>query len=174
MVLAFSHDPVFRWMYPNPYQYLTYFPRFVQIFGGKAFAEETAYFTDGYSGAALWFGPGVEPDVNPVIEMLQQSIFESDQADVFAVLEQMGNYHPQEPHWYLPMIGVEPTQQRKGYGSALIQNVLNKCDRDRIPAYLEASKPANILFYQRHGFEVLDTIQVGVSPPIFPMIRHPN
>jgi ribosomal protein S18 acetylase RimI-like enzyme len=72
------------------------------------------------------------------------------------------------------MIGVEPTQQGKGYDSALIQNVLNKCDRDRILAYLEASKPANILFYQRHGFEVIDTIQVGASPQIFPMIRHPN
>jgi hypothetical protein len=74
MVLAFSHDPVVRWMYPDPYQYLTHFPRFVQIFGGKDFAQETAYFIDGYSGAALWFGPGVEPDVNPIIEMLQQSI----------------------------------------------------------------------------------------------------
>jgi ribosomal protein S18 acetylase RimI-like enzyme len=85
----------------------------------------------------------------------------------------MGHYHPKEPHWYLPMIGVEPTQQGKGYGSALIQNVLKQCDRDCILAYLEASKPANILFYERHGFDLIDTIQVGSSPPIFPMIRQP-
>lgn len=174
MVLAFSSDPAARWMYPDPYQYLTHFPRFVQAFGGIAFAQETAHCIDGYSGAALWFPPGVEPDVDPVIELLEQSIFESEQADVFAVFEQMGHYHPSQPHWYLPIIGVEPTQQGKGYGSALMQHVLMQCDRDHIPAYLEASKPANILFYERHGFKVLSTIQVGASPPIFPMVRQPQ
>jgi Uma2 family endonuclease len=49
-----------------------------------------------------------------------------------------------------------------------------KRDRDRIPAYLEASKPANIPFYARHGFEVIGTIQIGASPPIFPMVRYPQ
>jgi len=174
MVLAFSSDPAVRWMYPDPYQYLTHLPRFVQAFGGKAFAQETAYCIDGYSGAALWFGPGVEPDVDPVMELLGQSIFESDRADVFAVFEQMDRYHPKESHWYLPIIGVEPTQQGKGYGSALMQHVLMQCDRDRIPTYLEASNPANIPFYERHGFELLGTIQVGASPSIFPMVRQPQ
>jgi ribosomal protein S18 acetylase RimI-like enzyme len=174
LVLAFSNDPVARWLYPDPYQYLTHFPRFVQTFGGKAFELGTAYASDGYSGAALWFPPGVDPDIELTIEILQESIFESDRTDVFAVLEQMGHYHLKEPHWYLPMIGVEPTQQGKGYGSALMQHVLAQCDRDRIPAYLEASKPANLPFYEQHGFEVLSTIQVGASPPISPMVRYPQ
>ena len=93
------------------------------------------------------------------------------QAEVFAVFEQMGRYHPQEPHWYLPLIGVDPAQQRKGYGSALLQHALRECDRDHAPAYLESSNPANIPLYERHGFRVLATIQVGTSPPIFPMLR---
>jgi ribosomal protein S18 acetylase RimI-like enzyme len=175
LVLAFSNDPVARWMYPDPYQYLTHFPRFVQTFGGKAFELGTAYARDGYSGAALWFPPGVDPDIELTIEILQESIFESDRMDVFAVLEQMSHYHPKEPHWYLPIIGVEPTQQGKSYGSALMQHhVPEQCDHDRIPAYLEASKPANVPFYERHGFEVLSTMQVGASPPIFPMVRYPQ
>lgn len=174
MILAFSNDPAIRWMYPDPYQYLTYFPQFVQAFGGKAFVQETAYCIAGYSGTALWFPPGVEPDPAPLIELLEQSVFESDQADIFAVFDQMEHYHPSQPHWYLPLIGVEPTQQRKGYGSALLQPVLRQCDRDQVPAYLESSNPANIPFYQRHGFELLGTIQAGASPQIFPMIRYPN
>lgn len=174
MVLAFSGDPAMRWMYPDPYQYLTHFPRFVQAFGGQAFAQETAYCINGYSGAALWLPPGVEPDVDPLIEILQQSVFESDQADVFAVIEQMGHYHPSQPHWYLPLIGVEPTQQGQGYGSALMQHVLRGCDRDSVSAYLEASKPTNVSFYERHGFKLLGTIQVGTSPTIFPMLRQPQ
>ncbi|NJP12337.1 MAG: GNAT family N-acetyltransferase [Leptolyngbyaceae cyanobacterium RU_5_1] len=174
MVLAFSRDPSARWMYPNPYHYLTHFPRFVQAFGGNAFAQETAYWIDGYAGAALWFPPGVEPDADSVIDVLEQTTAESEQADLFAVFELMGHYHPDQPHWYLSIIGVKPTQQGKGYGSALMQPVLMQCDRDRIPAYLESSNPANIRFYERHGFEVLGTIQVGSSPPIFPMLRHPQ
>jgi GNAT superfamily N-acetyltransferase len=174
LVLAFASDPVARWMYPDSYQYLTHFPHFVQVFSSKALAQATAYCIDGYAGAALWLPPGVEPDAELPIELLQRSIFESEQADVFAIREQMARYHPQQPHWYLPMMGVEPTQQGKGYGSALMQPVLVECDRDRIPAYLGASKPANVQFYERHGFKVLDTVQVGASPPIFPMLRQPQ
>ncbi len=174
LVLAFSTDPAIRWMYPNPHHYLTHFPNLVRAFAGKAFEHGTAYSVDNQAGAALWLPPGVEPDVDPVIKLLEQSVFESEQANVFAVFEQMGHYHPTQPHWYLPLIGIEPTQQGKGYGSALMQHVLMQCDRDCIPAYLEASNPAYISFYERHGFELLGTIQVGASPPIFPMIRQPQ
>jgi hypothetical protein len=55
-----------------------------------------------------------------------------------------------------------------------MQHVLIQCDRDRIPAYLEASKPVNVPFCERHGFEILGTIQVGASPQIFPMVRYPH
>lgn len=174
LVLAFNSDPAIRWMYPDSYQYLMHFPRFIQAFGGKAFAQETAYCVNGYSGTALWFPPTVEPDADAVVAVLQQTAFESEQADLFAIFEQMGHYHPQEPHWYLALIGVEPTQQGQGYGSFLMQQVLKQCDRDRIPAYLESSNPNNIPFYQRHGFEVVGTIQAGTSPSIFPMIRQPQ
>jgi GNAT superfamily N-acetyltransferase len=73
--------------------------------------------------------------------------------------------------WYLPLIGVDPVHQRKGHGSALLQHALCRCDRDHAPAYLESTSPANIPLYERHGFEVLATIQVGSSPPIVPMLR---
>lgn len=174
ILLAFSSDPVVRWMYPDPYQYLTHFPRFVQAFSGKAFIQKTVYCIDGYSGAALWIPPGVELDVDLVTDVLQHSIFESEQADVLAVREQKRLYQLQEAHWYLPLMGIEPNQQGKGYGSALMQHVLVQCDRDRTPAYLEASKPANIRFYERHGFERLGTIQSGASPSIVPMLRQPQ
>lgn len=91
-----------------------------------------------------------------------------------AVFERMGSYHPQEPHWYLPLIGVDPTHHGQGYGSALMQHALLSCDRDHTPAYLESSNPRNIPLYQRHGFEALGTIQARASPPLFPMIRKPR
>ncbi|OLP19360.1 GNAT family N-acetyltransferase [Leptolyngbya sp. 'hensonii'] len=174
LVLAFSQDPIVRWMYPDAYQYLTHFPRFVQAFGGKAFDQGTAYSINTYAGTALWFSPGVELDAEPLFELVRHSVFEPEQADVFGLFEQMDHYHPHPPHWYLPLIGVEPTSQGQGYGSALLQHVLQYCDRDRIPAYLESSNPANIPLYQRHGFALLGTIQAGTSPTLFPMLRQPQ
>ncbi|MGV2831424.1 GNAT family N-acetyltransferase [Myxosarcina sp. GI1(2024)] len=93
---------------------------------------------------------------------------------MFAVFEQLDNYHPHEPYWYLAILGVETTQQKKGYGSRLIEHILKKCDRNNTIAYLESSNLKNIPFYERHGFEAIGKIQAGKSPTIFPMLRYPR
>jgi ribosomal protein S18 acetylase RimI-like enzyme len=174
VVLAFSADPAARWAYSDPQQYLTHFPSFVSVFGGNAFAHASAYYVDGYVGTALWLPPEVHPDEATLIPLLQRTVAESLHQDLFAVFEQMGHYHPREPHWYLPLIGVDPSHQGQGYGSALLQHALIPCDRDHICAYLESTNPKNIPLYARYGFEVLGEIQVGTSPPIFPMLRKPR
>ena len=171
IVLAFSTDPVARWSYPDPHQYLRHFPAIVRAFGGKAFEHGTGYHVGGFAGAALWLPPGIHADEEALAAVLKESVAGERQAAVFAVLEQMGRHHPREPHWYLPLVGVDPVHQRKGHGSALLQHALRQCDQDHVPAYLESTNPANIPLYERHGFEVLATIQVGSSPPIFPMLR---
>jgi ribosomal protein S18 acetylase RimI-like enzyme len=174
VVLAFSTDPAARWLYRDPHQYLTHFPSFVRAFGGNAFAHGSAYYVDGYAGAALWLPPDIHPDEDTLIGLFQRTVAARDQGILFAIFEQMGRYHPDEPHWYLPLIGVDPSQQGKGYGSALLKHTLMPCDRDHTCAYLESSNPKNIPLYERHGFELLGTIQVGTSPPIFPMLRRPR
>jgi ribosomal protein S18 acetylase RimI-like enzyme len=174
IVLAFSADPVARWFYSDPYQYLLHLPSFVRAFAGKAFEQSSADYIEGYRGAALWLPPNVRPDENTLVALLQRTIPEENRQAIFAFIEQMDRSHPPEPHWYLPMIGVDPAQQGKGYGSALLDYALARCDLDGKPAYLESSSPKNIALYQRHGFEMLGTIQVGSSPPLFPMLREPR
>ena len=105
--------------------------------------------------------------------LIKDSVPACDQDVAFAVLEQMDEAHPEEPHWYLPLIGTDPTQQGNGFGSALLDHTLAICDQQNVPAYLEATSPGNIRLYQRHGFVVLGTIQIGGSPPITPMLRKP-
>jgi ribosomal protein S18 acetylase RimI-like enzyme len=172
IVLAFSVDPAARWTYPAPENYLKHFPDLVRIFGRRAFECGTADFIGDVQAAAMWLPPGVQPDEEALMAHFQRTVPEQDQDTLFAVFEQMGQYHPDEPHWYLPLIGVDPAKQGKGYGSALLKHALKRCDEDRTPAYLESSNPENIPLYLRHGFEVLGTIQVGSSPPITPMLRH--
>jgi ribosomal protein S18 acetylase RimI-like enzyme len=174
VTLAFSTDPAARWTWPDPSQFLRTFADVVKLFGGKAFTHESAYCVDGHAGAALWLPPGVQPDEEALIGLLQRTGSAQFRKDGAAVFEQMGRYHPQEPHWYLPIIGVDPFHQGMGYGSALMQRGLIPCDRDRRLAYLESSNPKNIPLYERHGFKLLGTIQVGTSPPITPMLRIPR
>ena len=171
IVLAFSIDPVARWVYPDPQEYLAHFPTGVRAFGGRAFAHGTGHHLNGFAGAALWLPPGVPPDEEALAEAITANVAEARQAEVFGVFQRMSSYHPDEPHWYLPLIGVDPAHQRKGYGSVLLQHALSQCDRDHVAAYLESSNPANIPLYQRHGFGILNTIQIGSSPPVFPMLR---
>ena len=174
LVLAFAADPVARWFYPDPHQYVLHLPNFVRVFAGKAFEHGRAYFIDGYHGAALWLPPDVHPDESALAPLLRRSIPEEKQREVFAFVEQMDGYHPPEPHWYLPMIGVLPDKQGRGYGSALLTRALEQCDEEGALAYLEASSPKSLPLYHRHGFQALGTIQVGSSPPIFPMVRKPR
>lgn len=174
LVLAFSADPVTRWMYPSDEQYFSSFPDFVKSFGAKAFDSKTVYYPNNYAGAALWFPPQVEPDTDLVTKMIQRTISPENIEQVFNLLEQMSQFHLTEPHWYLGILGVEPTQRKKGYGSALIEQILSICDRHNQLAYLEASSLANVPFYEKHGFEVIGKIQVDNSPNMFPMIRYPQ
>ena len=171
VVLAFSGDPAARWSYPNPNQYLRHFPSFVRAMAGKAFEHGSADYAEGFSGAALWLPPDVHPEEDALTSLVQRTVPESVLEDVVRVMEQMGRYHLEEAHWYLPLIGVDPSRQGQGHGSALLRHALARCDRDHLPAYLESSNPRNISLYERHGFERLGTIQAGTSPPIVPMRR---
>ena len=169
--LAFSSDPAARWTYPDPHAYINYFPSLVRAFGGKAFEHGSAHQVSGFRGGALWLPPGVHPDQGALGAILQESVAEDLLREVSGVFELMGGYHPAEPHWYLPMIGVDPVHQGRGYGSALLRHALLQVDNDHVAAYLESSNPANVPLYERHGFVVLGTIQVGSSPPVIPMLR---
>jgi ribosomal protein S18 acetylase RimI-like enzyme len=166
-VLAFVRDPVVRWQYPDAAQYLKLFPSFVRAFGGGAVEQRTARYLGEHLGVALWLPPGADLDHAAI----EATLPPGREAEIAAVLEKLALHHPTEPHWYLPLIGVDPAHQGKGYGSVLLDETLRRCDRDRVAAYLESTNPANIALYQRHGFKLQGVVQAGSSPPLFPMLR---
>jgi ribosomal protein S18 acetylase RimI-like enzyme len=174
LTLAFSADPIERWLYPDPHEYLKNFPIFLKAFTAKSFESGTAYHAATYAGAALWLPPNSHLDDESITASLEQTVDKRKLADSFETLEQMSRYHPAEPHWYLAIIGVDLAQQGQGYGSMLLKHALALCDSDHTSAYLESTNPKNIPLYERHGFEQLGTIQVGDVPPMFPMLRKPR
>lgn len=174
IVLAFVSDPAARWTWPRPDDYLRNMPLLARAFGEKSFGLGTAFGIDQLAGAALWLPPGASSDEEALASLIGHTAPASIQQDAANVFRQMADFHPDEPHWYLPLIGVDPSCQGRGLGDKLMTASLARCDADRLPAYLESSNPRNIPFYERHGFEVMGKIQVGSSPTIVPMLRRPN
>jgi len=174
ITMAFAADPMARWAFPDPATYLSVMPEIAGAFGGNGFAHGTAHLVEGGLGAAMWLPPGVTPDDQRLAALTEEHSPKERLGDMMQIFEQMDRYHPSEPCWYLPLIGVDPLYQGRGCGSALLRHALPRCDRDRVPAYLESSNPRNISLYQRHGFEIIGNIQAGSSPTLVPMLRRPR
>ena len=182
LTLAFSTDPVVRSFYPDPLDHLTNFGEMMRINMPDAIACGTACHVEGFSAAAIWFPPArSNGDVEAARkrgrrqnELIGGTAATEGNGDLFAVLGEMDKLHPEEPHWYLLGIGVDPHHQNEGLGSALMQHTLPKCDADGAIAYLESSNPRNVPFYQRHGFEVDHVLQIGSSPTLTTMRREPR
>ncbi len=71
--------------------------------------------------------------------------------------------HPPGRHWYLVVAGARPQFQRRGVGTRVLAPVLARADRECTACCLETSDPANVAYYRRLGFEVLDD-QVQLVP----------
>jgi GNAT superfamily N-acetyltransferase len=85
-------------------------------------------------------------------------------------------HHPHAPaHFYLAVLGTEPSEQGRGLGSSVLSAVLEQCDSDGVAAYLESSKRSNVDFYARHGFRVAQELRLMRSgPALWAMWRDPR
>lgn len=171
LLLSFSADPCVRYIFAKPSDFTAGWPRFVMAMGGRGMDHGAAFVTEDGAAASLWLPPGVEPDLETMFGILGE-IVTPEKGEVLAqVGEQIRSHHPEEPHWYLAAVGVDPARQGEGLGSAMIKEGLRLCDAQGLPAYLESSNPRNIPLYERHGFEVIGLVQPGDYPPLYPMLR---
>lgn len=173
IVAAFVADPPARFAWPSAHDYLQTMPVATRAFAGSCIKHGTAYVTADFRGAALWLPPGAEADSAALEKVFRDSVKREHLDDLLGTFEKMEKAHPREAHWYLPQIGVDPTAQGQGLGARLMRHALARCDEEQALAYLEASKPQNIPFYQGQGFEVIGEIQVGKGPVVTPMLRRP-
>ncbi len=174
MVAAFMTDPFARFAAPSPHDHLRAMSAVTPAFAGRSFEHGTAYVSADFCGAALWLPPGIHPDGEALERVFRENAPPERLDDLLGTFEKMDASHPDEPHWYLPIIGVEPNARNRGLGRALMDHALSRCDRDGVLAYLESSNPRNITLYERHGFEVMGQIQIGAAPVVTPMLRQPR
>ena len=174
LMLAFSSDPCLRFMLDTPRAFFTGFRPFATGMGGAALEHGSAWLADDGAAAALWLPPGVSSDRDAILAVIGEHAAPEKFPTLGEVGETMAQYHPEEPHWYLAMIGVDPARQGRGYGSALLKESLRRCDEDGVIAYLESSNAKNVPLYERYGFEVMGFVQPGEFPGLYPMIRQPR
>jgi ribosomal protein S18 acetylase RimI-like enzyme len=133
------------------------------------------YVTEGVEGAALWNPPGTwNLGFLEKMRLLPQFARASSARrllEVFLKTNPLTAAHPHDPHWYLFILGVDPPAQGRGLGRALLAPVLERCDAERLPAYLETAKERNLGFYQSLGFAVVGRHAIPGGPLIYFMRR---
>jgi ribosomal protein S18 acetylase RimI-like enzyme len=180
LALAFYDDPHMRWILRNDRNRLRRLERAFSLFIRRMWlGHEASYTHEHLVGAALWMPPRrwfVSP---PAQLRMAPAVIGAVRGDVVRLMRAfafMERKHPRKPvHWYLPMIGVAPAWQGRGYGQALLHPVLELCDKHRVAAYLEASTPRNRALYERSGFEVVEECSYAPdAPPLWRMWREPG
>jgi ribosomal protein S18 acetylase RimI-like enzyme len=176
---AFCSDPHFCWIVRDDTQRMQMLERGFELFIRRVWLPpDEGYTTDRYAGAALWMPPQTwHLGLIAQLRLLPGTIrrIRANTPRLLKALTFIERKHPRNPsHWYLPIVGVAPAWQGRGYGSALLGPILRRCDEQGQPAYLEASTPRNRALYERHGFEVIEECRYARdAPPLWPMWREP-
>ncbi len=179
---AFHDDPVMAWVQPDAERRKAALPGLFGALARHHFlpgrATEVATSDDGVAAAALWDPPGRwQHTSRDQLAMLPAVIraFRGRLAAGRLLTDLMKAHHPEEPHWYLAVIGTDPTVRGAGLGRALMQSRLDRCDAEYAPAYLESSNPVNVPYYERFGFVVTGEIVLPEGgPSLWPMWRTPR
>jgi ribosomal protein S18 acetylase RimI-like enzyme len=174
---AFHDDPIVNWVFEDESSRPKYTRRF---FAGRArvlIGQREIYTIDGTTAAAMWARPGEWRD--PPLQALRELAIlvpgvGRRAGRVMRGLVQVESRHPKPPHWYLAVLGTEPSRQGEGLATRLLSGVLEDCDRDEVPAYLETGTERNVAFYNRHGFKVTEELQLPKGPPVWLMWREPR
>lgn len=174
---SFEADPLLRWMFTGSVDLGVAMERW---WGAHlASSGRGVELLAGPTGqtAALWQAPvlGREPaDFKAVDGLVAVKVLLAEVGRARA-LDAVGSHRSElAPHWYLIAVGALPDSQCRGLGQAVVRPVLERCDADGLPAYLESSNPRNVSFYERLGFVATGELQVSGGPVLIPMWREPS
>jgi GNAT superfamily N-acetyltransferase len=162
---AFYNDPMLHYVFTGAINIDAKLPNFYEIpiryglYHGEVHATSA-----NFEGVAVWLPS----------EKVKWSIWRMTQAGIILNTIKMGNkpsqrisylgtfldkqreLHVPEKHWYLFVLGVDPSYQGQGNASKLLKPMLARLDEEGLPAYLETNKETNIALYLHFGFDVVE------------------
>jgi GNAT superfamily N-acetyltransferase len=182
---AFYDDPLFGFFVPNLLKQMKSLVAFMNsgVKDARAFGDVWVAHSNGkVASAAVWLPPGAYPrgarrDLMTYVRTLPTFVHSGKRfGRAVALLGVVDKAHHDvaRPHYYLALLGTDPEFQRTGAGSAVLAPVLERCDTEGLPAYLETQKEANIAYYARHRFELVQKIELPGCPPVWTLLRQPR
>ena len=173
---AFFEDPVFGWLMPEEGKRRARLGRYFAIeLRHMALPRGQVWTNNDLTGASLSTPPGAWR-VPPHATLLEGGAFGIHLLRAARLGSAMEWRHAREvrgPHYYVRDIGVLPKMQGRGLGGALMGPTLERCDREGLPAYIEASSERSAALYERLGFRLTGELRVAGSPPLRLMLRPP-
>jgi predicted N-acetyltransferase YhbS len=169
---AFHDDPVASYALPSDRRRPDQLRRFYAQRLRTLLSDELVFCSEDRRAAALWAAP--DRWRTPLGELVRTRIVSWRTPLFLAGGMRVEHRHPSEPHYYLAILGVDPAAQGRGLGSAVLRPMLDRCDTEGVPAYLESSKATNLPFYERHGFRVTGELRLPLGPPLWLMWRDPR
>ena len=176
---AFGEDPVIRWMTgttDTERRMMPFWRAMARLNLRKA--DHEVYMSDDSASVAIW--QGVDKWKVPPADIIRWmpsmvSSFRARTPAALRLLTRMEKQHPSAPHYYLEFLGTRRDRQSKGTGSAVLCAMLDRCDAEGLPAYLESSNPRNVPFYARYGFKERSEIEAPKGgPKLLAMWREPR
>jgi ribosomal protein S18 acetylase RimI-like enzyme len=176
---AFIDDPVAEWACRPDSLRQSMLEHFHATRTRQLLAHEDVWISAEGTSAALWAPPKrwrltARQDAELSRGLLHPRLFARLPLIVAGLLGIERKHPLKPPHWYLAVLGTDPSAQGQGLGSAVLRPVLEQCDSDGVAAYLESSKERNIDFYSRHGFRVTGELRLPRGPRVWPMWREPR
>jgi len=174
---ALANDPIFQWLFPSQRRRDTRMRRlFATELVHYVFPTGRVLTTDDFLGANVELPPGGWKMTMPLsgalglVRVFGMRLPRASRTQVF-----FERNHLQEPHYYIRTLGVATRFQGRGLGTALLRPTLDRCDREGVPAYLEASTERSAALYERLGFVHLGELRIpDGGPPFWPMRRPPG
>lgn len=173
---VFHNDPVSSWVFPDAENRRLKHPVLMGGFLDGALAEGYVDMLEDGSAAALWMSVPAGDHSDPEGPAQFRQLVDPDNERVEQIARILEASHPQDrAHEYLQLIAVDGRLRSQGAGTALISAVLERCDRDGLPAYLEASSMRSRGLYERLGFVFTGrTVDLPDGPQMWPMWRDPQ
>jgi ribosomal protein S18 acetylase RimI-like enzyme len=171
---AFTTDPILQWLAPSE-RSDKQLRRLIEIeLAYYVFPAGRVLTTDDFRGANLELPPGRWEMTVPLSGAVGFArVFGLRLPRARRLQRLFESNHLREPHYYIRYLGVATRFQGQGLGTALLRPTLDRCDKEGVPAYLEASSERSAALYERLGFVHLGELEVPNGPRFWPMRRPP-
>ncbi|MFJ9892810.1 GNAT family N-acetyltransferase [Streptomyces sp. NPDC091280] len=174
---AFLHDPVWGPAFPDEGRRAEQAAVMWRVYAGSALRYPWTLVTPDVEAAAIFIPAGgvelTEAEAAGLEGRLAEAADAGTARAIMAVGEQFEAAHPDEPFFYLTILGTHADHRGKGLGMALVREGLARIDALPAPApvYLESTNPANNKRYESVGFVARDEIVTAGGQVVTTMWR---